>query len=275
MQLWRKECSMRCLLAFSLLCALAFPAEPSDIRGGEVQYSVGGTVMKGYLAYDAGYSAKRPGILVVHEWWGLNEYARNRARMLAELGYTALAVDMYGDGRQAAHPEDAKAFSSAVMKNVDVARARFLAALDVLTESPTVDPRRIGAIGYCFGGAVVLQMAREGVDLRGVVSFHGNLTTQRPAKPGVVRAKIFVAHGAADQFMSPEQIENFMEEMKSAGADVRFVSYEGAKHSFTNPDADLYAKKFSIPLAYSPAADRQSWEDMKEFFNGIFSLPPP
>jgi dienelactone hydrolase len=245
-------------------------AEPK-IQGKTVEYSAQGVVMKGYLAYDEAIKGKRPGVLVVHEWWGLNDYARKRAQMLAELGYTALAVDMYGDGKQAMHPDDAGKFSSELMKNFDVAKARFLAAMDFLKQQPTLDFTCIAAIGYCFGGGVVLNMARQGVDLQGVASFHGNLAAVKPAQPGGIKAKILVLHGADDKFVPSEQIEAFKEEMKSAAADFKFISYPGAVHSFTNPDADAYGKKFNLPLGYNADADRKSWDQLKKFLNGVFN----
>jgi dienelactone hydrolase len=236
-----------------------------------VEYSSQGVVLKGYLAYDEHLKGKRPGILVVHEWWGHNEYARKRARMLAGLGYTALAVDMYGDGKQAGHPDEAGKFSSELMKNFDVAQARFAAALEFLKQQPTVAADRIAAIGYCFGGGVVLNMARQGSELKGVVSFHGSLAAIKPAQTGKVKAKILVLHGADDKFISPEQIEAFKQEMKTMKADFQFISYPGAIHSFTNPDADTYAKKFNLPLGYNADADRKSWEEMKKFLKTIFN----
>jgi dienelactone hydrolase len=242
----------------------------SRIEGGTVEYSAQGVVMKGYLAYDAAIQGRRPGVLVVHEWWGLNDYARMRARMLAELGYTALAVDMYGGGKQATHPDDAGKFSSEVMKNFDAGKARFLAAMDFLKQQPTVDPTRIAAIGYCFGGGVVLNMARQGVDLKGVASFHGSLTAIRPAQPGGIRAKIIVFNGADDKFTTAEQIASFKQEMTAAGADYVFISYPGAVHSFTNKDADELGKKFNMPLAYNADADRKSWDELKNFLSTIF-----
>ncbi len=241
-----------------------------EVRGKPVDYVAGETTLKGYLAYDDRLPDRRPGILVVHEWWGHNEYARSRARMLAELGYVALAVDMYGEGKQAQHPDDAGKFSGEIRKNMALGRERFLAARKVLQENKFTDPERIGAIGYCFGGSVVLQMARDGMDLAGVASFHGGLTTESPAKPGSVKAKILVLNGAADKFIKPEQIEEFKKEMKAAHADFRFISYPGASHSFTNPDADTYAKKFNIPLGYNADADKKSWAEMKAFFKDIF-----
>jgi dienelactone hydrolase len=252
-----------------LLPVLAY-ASGQHIKGKEVEYKAQGTVLKGYIAYDEDIKGKRPGVLVVHEWWGLNDYARKRAIMLAGLGYTALAVDMYGGGKVAQHPEDAGKFSSEVMKNMDVAKARFMAALDFLKQQPTADPHQIAAIGYCFGGGVVLQMAREGVDLKGVVSFHGSLATKEPAKSGTVKAKILVFQGGDDQFVTAEQVEKFRQEMKEAGADFRVVVYPGAKHGFTNPETDAYAKKFNLPLGYNAEADKESWSEMQKFFSGIF-----
>ena len=178
------------LIVFTLVLGIAgvAAAEPK-IVGKTVEYNAEGVVMKGYLAYDENIKGKRPGVLVVDEWWGLSNYGRKRARMVAELGYTALAVDMYGEGKQATHPDDAAKLSSAVMKNFDVAKARFMAAMDFLKQQPTVDPTRIAAIGYCFGGGVVLNMARQGVDLKGVASFHGSLTAIKPAQPGMCQGK--------------------------------------------------------------------------------------
>ena len=241
-----------------------------EIRGEPVEYVAGDTTMKGYLAYDDGISGKRPGILVVHEWWGHNEYTRKRARMMAELGYVALAVDMYGEGKQARHPDDAGKFSGEIRKNMPLARERFLAARKVLQQHRITDPGRIGAIGYCFGGGVVLQMARDEMDLAGVASFHGGLATESPAKTGSVKAKILVLTGADDKFAPPDQVEVFRKEMQAAGADFRIVSYPGALHGFTNPEADAYAKKFNMPIGYNADADRKSWAEMQTFFQDIF-----
>lgn len=254
---------------FAFICGMTAQAE-AKVQGKVVEYRDGGVTMKGYLAWNDAVKGKRPGVLVVHEWWGHNDYARKRARMLAELGYTALAVDMYGDGRQAGHPDDAGKFSFEVMKNMELMTARFTAAMELLKKQPSVDPARIGAIGYCFGGAVVLNMARQGVDLKGVASFHGSLTTGKPAEPGKVGARVLVMNGGADTFITPEQIGAFAAEMATAGADFRFVNYAGVKHSFTNPDADLSAKKFGLDLAYDADADRRSWEEMKRLFRELF-----
>ncbi len=243
---------------------------PMDIKGEEVTYEADSISMNGFIAYNAGQAGARPGILVVHEWWGHNDYARKRAKMLAEMGYVALAVDMYGDGLQADHPEDAGKFSSAVFQNLDGAKARFLKAMEVLKANPATDSTKIAAIGYCFGGGVVLHAARFGFPLAGVVSFHGSLDTATPAAEGDIKAAILVCHGADDPFVSAESLEGFKKEMADAGANLTFKAYEGAKHSFTNPDADTVGQKFELPLAYNEAADKASWEDMKVFFDGIF-----
>ncbi|MBI5023540.1 MAG: dienelactone hydrolase family protein [Candidatus Omnitrophica bacterium] len=261
---------MRKMLIAAAVFLLSAGFAQAAVQGKEVDYSAEGVTLKGYLAYDDAVEGKRPGVLVVHEWWGHNEYARKRARMLAELGYTALAVDMYGDGKQANHPDDAGKFAGEVAQNMPVAKARFLAALNLLKSDPTVDADKIAAIGYCFGGGVVLNMARMGVDLKGVVSFHGSLGAENPAQPGVVKPKVLVCHGAADSFTTPQQIEDFKKEMESAGIDYKFIIYPDAKHSFTNPDADRYAKEFGLPVGYNAHADQKSWADMQEFFKKIF-----
>jgi len=275
MEAMAKEGAMKKLaLGFALTVIIFWAvgigyAEPR-ISGKTVEYTAQGVVMKGYLAYDENITGKRPGVLVVHEWWGLNDYARKRARMVAELGYTALAVDMYGDGKQAMHPDDAKKFSSELMKNFDDAKARFTAAMEFLKQQPSVDPTRIAAIGYCMGGGVVLNMARQGVDLKGVASFHGSLSAVKPAQAGTVKAKVLVLHGGDDKFIPPEQIEAFKKEMKSAGVDFQFISYPGAVHSFTNPDADELGKKYNMPIAYNADADGKSWGELKGFLKKIF-----
>lgn len=259
-------------LIFTLLVFLCWNTQAAAaIIGEPVLYKAGEFTMQGYLSYDDSIAGKRPGILVVHEWWGHNEYARERARMLAGLGYTALAVDMYGDGKQADHPDDAGKFAAEVRQNMTGAAERFGAALEVLQKHPTVDAERVAAIGYCFGGGVVLEMARQGLDLDAVVSFHGSLATGNPAAPGVVKARILVCDGADDKMVTPEQIQAFFKEMKAAGADYTFISYPGAKHSFTNPGADIYAEKFNIPVGYNAAADKKSWHDMQEFLKDTFA----
>lgn len=255
-------CTMFVLLASSSVWA--------KVTTRAVEYRAGDTVLKGYLAENSAMKAKRPAVLVVHEWWGHNEYARKRARMLAELGYVALAVDMFGDGKTAQHPDDAGKFAGEVMKNKAIGEARFNAALDYVKQLPEVDPERIAAIGYCFGGGVVLHMARTGADLKGVVSFHGSLATDSPAQPGKVKARVLVFNGEADKMIPPEQVTAFKEEMTKAGAPFRYVEYPGVMHSFTNPDADSYAKKFNLPLAYNKKADKNSWAETNKFLKEIF-----
>lgn len=253
-----------------MVAVLALITSCAAMKAGPVSYGSGDTTLKGFLAYDNTIKGKRPGILVVHEWWGHNEYARTRAKMLADLGYTALAVDMYGDGKVAEHPKDAGAFANEIRENMDIGRERFQSALELLKRHPSVDPDKIAAIGYCFGGSVVLQMARDGIDLKGVVSFHGSLSTTKPAIHGKVKARILVLNGADDVIVSVEQKEAFKKEMENAGASYRFVEYSGAKHSFTNPDADRLAKEFSLPLAYDKDADERSWKEMQELFIELF-----
>jgi len=258
------------LFGFVLALALSTPVWAA-VKGEEVQYRDGNVVMKGYLAYDDAVKGKRPGVIVVHEWWGHNDYTRKRARMLAELGYTALAVDMYGDGKTADHPDTAGKFSGEVRENLPLMTARFNAARKVLVHHKTVDAKRIGAIGYCFGGGVVLEMARQGEDLAGVVSFHGFLKTENPAKPGKVKARVLVLNGAEDKFISPESIAAFKKEMEAAKVKYAFVDYPGSKHAFTNPEADTDGKKFNLPLAYNAVADNESWYQMKNFLASVFS----
>jgi dienelactone hydrolase len=238
---------------------LVATAAQAAVQGKEVSYEADGTKLKGYVAYDDAVKGKRPGVLVVHEWWGLNDYARERARMLAKQGYTALALDMYGNGKMAHHPDDAQKFSSEVSQNEGLAKARFEAALALLKQQKTVDADNIGAIGYCFGGSVVLNMARLGEPLKVVESFHGGLKTSHPAEPGVVKARIASFTGEADPFIPAEQVAAFRQEMEKAGVTPLVVTYPGAMHSFTSPEADKLGKEFNLPMAYNADADKDSW----------------
>ncbi|OQK18563.1 dienelactone hydrolase [Methyloprofundus sedimenti] len=242
----------------------------AEIRSQVVNYKIGGQAFQGYLSYDNAIKGKRPGVLVVHEWWGHNAYARKRADMLASLGYTAFALDMYGAGKLATHPEDAQKFMQATLADMTVAEARFNAAKQFLQQQATVEANKIVAIGYCFGGGTVLHMARVGTDLAGVVSFHGSLATKTQADKGQVKAKILVFNGADDPFVTTEQIGVFKQEMHKAGADLEFVNYPGVKHSFTNPDADGFGKRFDMPLVYNAAADKDSWARMQVFLRQVF-----
>ncbi len=237
------------------------------VKTRELEYRQDGTVLQGFIAWDDAGRGKRPGVLVVHEWWGHNEHARNQARRLAEAGYVGFALDMFGKGKVTTHPQEAQAFVSEVTKDPAVLAARFNAALDQLKRDPHVDPRRIAAIGYCFGGAVVLDMARAGADLAAVVTFHGALATKTPAQPGKVKARVLVLAGDADPFVPPEQVEAFKREMQAAGARFEVVTFPGAKHGFTNPDAG----KFGMDaLAYDAAADRESWAAMLKLLKEVW-----
>lgn len=254
-----------------LLLVLMTAAVKAEIKTETITYAVGETSMTGYLAYDDAISGPRPGVLVVHEWWGHNDYARKRAEMLAKLGYTAFALDMYGDGKVADHPDTAKAFMQAVASNLPEAERRFVAARAVLELQPTVDKQHIAAIGYCFGGGMVLHMARVGMDLDGVVSFHGSLGTDVAAQPGAVKARVLVFTGADDPFVPLEQVQAFEREMVAANAMYELVSYSGVKHSFTNPAADDFGQRFNMPLAYNVQADAASWNRMQAFLKTVFA----
>ena len=245
---------------FACLLIMLATGANAAVKMEPVEYKFAGTTLKGQIAFDDSRQDKQPGVLVVHEWWGLNEYAKNRARMLAEAGYVALAVDMYGDGNVTEHPEEAGQWAAAVRSNEKTGLDRFMAAYNVLKSSPRVDPGRISAIGYCFGGGIVLGAALSGVDLAAAVSFHGSLPTD-PAK-GQPRARILVCHGAADSFVSPEQVTAFQKVLADSGADWVFVSYSGAKHSFTNPGADARGMQ---GLGYNEKADKRSWQAMLSF----------
>jgi len=257
---------MAWILGVSLLAGQAGAA----LQGKEVSYKGGGVNMKGYVVYDDRFKGKRPAVLVVHEWWGLNDHARNRARQLAKEGYIALAVDMYGDGKQADHPDNAMAFMQAATRDTDQTAARFRAAAKLLQSHQRADADRLAAIGYCFGGAVVLNMARQGEALKGVASFHGALGAWKPAEPGKVTARVLVLNGADDGMVPPEAVAKFDAEMKEAGAYYRIINYPGAKHSFTNPGADAVAQKFGMPIAYNADADKASWAELQTFLKAVF-----
>lgn len=258
----------RMALAFALM--LASPLLRAELVTEVVSYQAGDATMKGYIAYDDKVEGKRPGVLVVHEWWGHNDYARKRAEMLAELGYTALAVDMYGDGQTAGHPKEAGKFAGTIRKNLPLMKERFMAALETLKGHATVAADDTAAIGYCFGGGVVLEMARQGVELDGVASFHGSLGASTPAQPGMVKAEILVANGAADPMTTTAQIDAFEAEMDAAGVKYELHNYEGVQHSFTNPDADKFAAEFDLPLAYDKEADEDSWAKLQAFLKRNF-----
>lgn len=239
-----------------------------NVQTQAIEYQQGGTALQGFVAWDAGREGKRPGVLVVHEWWGHNEHARNAARKLAEAGYVALALDMYGKGKVTAHPDSANAFMSEALKDPAVVAQRFDAALAQLKQNPNVDTSRIAAIGYCFGGAVVLSMARAGADLDAVASFHGALPPgQPPVDSGSVKARVLIMTGAADPMIPAAQVTAFTSEMQAAGARIEAISYPDAKHSFTNPRADSVGME---GLAYNAAADQQSWAAMLRLLQEVF-----
>ncbi|MCC7411579.1 MAG: dienelactone hydrolase family protein [Gammaproteobacteria bacterium] len=242
-----------------------------EIRAETVEYEAGGTLLRSYLAYDEARAGKRPGVIVVHEWWGLNDYIRGRARMLAELGYVALAVDMYGNGKLAATPAQAGAEMNKVLAAPAMLEAHFEAGADFLHGHPAADPQKTAAIGYCFGGAVVLHMGRCGMHLAGVVSFHGNLSSLHKPDKGGIKARILVCHGAEDKLVGEDQVKAFKQEMHEAGADYRFVSYAGALHGFTNPEATAKGREYGLPLAHDAGVDQRSWQEMQSFFKEIFA----
>ena len=232
-----------------------------------VEYRQGDAVLEGYLAYDDATAEKRPGVLVVHEWTGLGPYVQKRVQQLAGLGYVAFGADIYGKGVRPDNPKDAAAIAGKYKGDRKLMRDRVLAGLAELRRQQQVDLGRLAAIGYCFGGTTVLELARSGADVRGVVSFHGGLDTSLPAAAGQIRAKVLALHGADDPFVPPAQVATFQEEMRGAGADWQMVYYSGAVHSFTNPDSGNDPKKGA---AYNERADRRSWEAMKLFFAEIF-----
>jgi dienelactone hydrolase len=241
-------------------------AASAEVQTREIEYRQGDTVLVGLMAWDSAAKGTRPGVLVVHEWWGHNEHARTQARRLAEAGYVGFALDMYGKGKVATHAKDAEAFMTEATKDPAALAARFNAALEQLKQAPRVAPDQIAAIGYCFGGAVVLGRARAGVDLAAVVSFHGSLGTTSPAEKGKVKARVLVLTGADDPMIPPEQVAAFSKEMEAAGAKFQVVSYPGARHSFTNPAAD---KAGMDALAYHAEADRKSWAAMLALFKEV------
>lgn len=243
-------------------------AAGASVTEDSVSYTVDGQTYKGYVAYNAGNKDKRPGILVVHEWWGLNDYSRGRAKQLAELGYIAMAVDMFGDGKQGNDPAAAQALATPFYKDPTLSKTRLDAALNKLKSYSQLDTAHVAAIGYCLGGFVVLNAAKLGADLKGVVSFHGGLGGV-PVKKELVKAKILVCHGEADDFVNKE-VAPFKKSMDSAGVEYTFKSYPNATHAFTNPNATENGKKFNMPIKYNAAADTASWNDMKDFFSRIF-----
>ncbi|MDP4238342.1 MAG: dienelactone hydrolase family protein [Bacteroidota bacterium] len=240
----------------------------SKIKEETVTYTVGGTVFRGFIAYDENRKGKRPAVLVVPEWWGLNDYPKMRARKLAELGYIALAVDMFGDGKIAVTPTEAQTYTAPFYSNPQLSKVRLDAAIDKIKEYKQTDPANIFAIGYCFGGSVVLNSAKLGSNLKGVVSFHGGLKGV-PADKDLLKARILVCHGASDKFVPESDVTAFRHQLDSIGAIYTFIAYPNATHAFTNPASTETGRKFNMPIKYNKQADQDSWNDMKKFFASI------
>jgi dienelactone hydrolase len=239
----------------------------SQIISRPVEYKQGDTVLEGFSAYDSAVHGKRPAVLVVHQWKGLGDYEKKRAEMLARLGYNVLAADIYGKGVRPQTPGDAGAEASKYRNDRALLRARVRAGLDLLAQDERTDPRRIAAIGYCFGGMGVLELARSGADLAGVVSFHGGLSSPSPADARNIKARVLVLHGADDPNVPPAEVAAFQTEMRQAGVDWQFVAYGGAVHAFTDWNA---GNDNSKGAAYNERADRRSWAEMQQFFAEIF-----
>ena len=242
---------------------------PSNIKEVIVTYTADGVTFKGFIAYDDNIKGKRPAILIVPEWWGLNDYPRMRARKLAELGYIALASDVFGNGKIASNPTEAQEFTTPFYKDPTKAKSILDAALMKLKEYSQTDPNNIAAIGYCFGGYVALNYAKLGADLKGVVSFHGGMGGA-PVDKKLLKAKVLVCQGGSDKFVAQKDVDKFKHQLDSIGADNTVKIYANATHAFTNPDATETGKKFNMPIEYNADADRDSWNDMKTFFDRIF-----
>jgi dienelactone hydrolase len=255
----------RLFLSLALLC-LAVSAEAA-VKTKVVEYRQGDSVLEGYLAWDDARSAKRPGVLVVHEWTGINDHMKQRAEMLAKLGYVAFAADIYGKGVRPATQADAAKTAGIYKNDRSLMRARVKAGLDELKKQKFVDTQRLAAIGYCFGGTTVLELARDGANVKGVVSFHGGLSTPTPQDARNIKGRVLALHGADDPFVKSDEVAAFQDEMRAAKADWQFVSYGNAVHSFTNKAAGSDNSKGA---AYNEKADKRSWEAMKAFFAEIF-----
>lgn len=259
---------LRYTAIIAMVGILAFHAQvEAKIQRQSIPYQHGEVKLEGVMAWDDSITGKRPGILVVHEWWGLNDYAEKRAEQLAALGYVAFAVDMYGKGKVTDHGDQASQWANAVTTNLSVWQARALEGLKILEGHPQVDPQKLAAIGYCFGGATVMQLVYGGAPVRGVVSFHGSLPIPPASQRINSSAKVLIAHGEADPFLTPEHIENFQSSLDKSGLDWHMVVYGGAQHSFTNPSANQYGMK---GVQYQERADRRSWKHMQVFFEEIF-----
>lgn len=239
------------------------------VKEQNISYAGDDITMNGFVAYDTSIDTKRPAILIIPEWWGLNDYPKMRARELAKLGYIAMAMDMYGNGLIADSPSTAGNLAKPFYTNPQKAQARINAALVALKSFMQADTSKVAIIGYCFGGGMALNAARLGENVKGVVSFHGTLVGT-PANKDLLKAKILVCHGEDDQFVKPEEVSKFKKQMDSIHADYTFKAYPGATHAFTNPKSTETGKKYNMPIAYNAAADSASWKDMQLFFDSIF-----
>ena len=258
---------MRTFLSLILLLIFSLPAH-AEVRTEDVSYEIDGEAFTGYLAYDDSVAGKRPAVLVVHEWWGLSDYEKRRARMLAELGYVAFAVDMYGTGKHTDNPEQAKAWMQEVTTDVEWWRERAMKGVEILRGNKLADAAKVAAIGYCFGGGTVLQMAYGGTDIQGVVSFHGSLPIASDEDLERTKTKLLVLHGNADPFVPGEMAVEFQKKLETGNIDWQMVTYGGVRHSFTSPGAD---KRGMDALKYDADADRRSWNSMQAFFAEIFA----
>jgi dienelactone hydrolase len=252
------------LLVLTLFCG---STALGAIRTKIVDYTQGDTVLEGYLAWDDSIDTKRPAVMVVHEWWGNNDYPHRRAEQLAELGYVGFAIDMYGKGNITDDPKQAQAWATSIYQNPTVANSRVQAAVETLAKVPIADMRKLAVVGYCFGGRIALNMARDHVPVIGVVAFHGDLSNPHPEQTHDVTAKILVCTGGADAFVPPAAVQSFKDEMTKAGADFKVIEYPGAHHAFTNPDADRHHLD---NIQYNAQADKDSWQAMKDFLANLF-----
>ena len=261
---------MRVLILCVLGLVWCVPSVVAEVQTKVIPYQHGDVHLEGVLAWDDAATGKRPGVLVVHEWWGLNDYAKDRARQLAELGYVAFAVDMYGKGQVTTHPDEAGKWVKQVQAHVSHWQARAIKGLAVLRSQDLVDTNNIAAIGYCFGGATVIQLAFSGAEVKGVVSFHGALPLPTGKQASNVKAKMLIAHGNADPFLKEDHIRKFRQALDQANVDWQMIIYAGARHSFTDPGADA---RGIDALKYDQKADVRSWKHMQLFFDEIFSNP--
>ncbi len=251
-------------LALFALSASAF----AKVKTETILYKDGGAELEGFVAYDDAVKGARPGVLVVHDWTGLQDYARERTKQLAELGYVAFAADIYGKGVRPTDPKECGVQAGTYKKDLPLLRKRVLLGLDQLKARPGVDAKRLGAIGYCFGGTSVLELARSGADVAGVVSFHGGLSTTLPAEAGKIKAQLLVCHGADDPFVKADEVAAFKAEMEKAKANMKFVAYDGAVHGFTKKESGNDPSKGA---AYNEKADKESWSAMKAFLARVFA----